>query len=77
MPPPPVGQGTTEIGPPTGYALRYDRGTVFTDGWVVLYNFGDAPVTITRSRPSSRGTGCAKSVARIAGYARNTPCSRR
>ncbi|MBB6547058.1 hypothetical protein [Nonomuraea rubra] len=43
---------------------------MFTDGWVVLYNFGDAPVTITRVTTVLEGNGLRQVGARIAGYAR-------
>ncbi|TMR91642.1 hypothetical protein [Nonomuraea basaltis] len=65
-----IGRGPLKSAPPTGYALRYDQGAMFTDGWVVLYNFGDAPVTVTRVTAVLDGNGLRQVGARVAGYGR-------
>ncbi|NRQ30903.1 hypothetical protein HII36_03495 [Nonomuraea sp. NN258] len=65
-----VGSGPLKSVHPTGYALRFDRGAVFTDGWVLLYNFGDAPITLTRVTAVLQGDGLQQVGARVAGYGR-------
>ncbi|NJP89397.1 hypothetical protein HCN51_08030 [Nonomuraea sp. FMUSA5-5] len=65
-----TGEGPLKSAPPTGYALRRDKGAVLTDGWVVLYNFGDAPITIMRVRSKFEGHGLRQLGALVAGYGR-------
>ncbi|GAA3601010.1 hypothetical protein GCM10022419_101470 [Nonomuraea rosea] len=65
-----TGKGPLKSAPPTGYALRRDKGATLTDGWVVLYNFGDSPVTITRVRSEFEGQGLRQVGALAAGYGR-------
>lgn len=65
-----VGEGPLKSAPATGYALRRDTGATFTDGWVLLYNFGDAPITITRVRSMFDGNGLRQLGVLSAGYGR-------
>lgn len=52
-----TGNGPLLSAPPNGYALRRDKGQIFTDGWMLVYNAGDAPVTILRVTSGWRGNG--------------------
>jgi hypothetical protein len=56
--------------PPNGFATKKDVGEVFSNGQLIVFNTGDAPVRIVKVTPQLTGTGLSYLGALVAGLGR-------